>query len=241
MAIKKYLLVCEGPTDIEILNSIAKAITNKNGNVIEIEALSPQWDATTGQYPCHGWTAVRRWCQSYSEKTLQDVANLAPNLQAAILRKNWKNIVSASGSDGVIIQIDTDIAEQIVDLPATFSSTGKSRRQYCQDAICKWLNVQTVDPAMFLVLSTYSTETWLLACHEPSHPVFSDIGTAFNYEDIPDINNRLLTLGYKKKNGKLHKSIPLYRNYGTQLVNNLATVRARCVEADKMCSFLESV
>lgn len=240
MTIMKYLLVCEGPTDIEILDAIAKGIANKNGHTIEIVALSPQLDATSGTYPSHGWTAVRTWCKTNRAKTAADVAALDPLLRPVALRKNWKTLVAASGASGIIIQLDTDIAELIVDLPVIFANAGVSRRDYCNAAIASWLNVPKVEAGMFLILSTYSTETWLLACHDVNDPVFSDIPGPFNFEDIQDIEIRLMALGYKRKSGRLSKKPQLYKRYAQDLINNLVKVRAECVEADNCCKFFEN-
>ncbi|SFD75754.1 hypothetical protein [Massilia yuzhufengensis] len=241
MTKKKFLLVCEGPTDIPVLTSIAKALVNKNGCQIEIVELSPQLDATSGQYPAHGWTAVRAWCLANREKTPADVAGIDEKLRAAVLRKNWRSIVAASGAHGIIVQLDTDIAEKIVDVPASFADSGLSRRAYCEAAIAHWLRVPKVDKDMYLVLSTYSTETWLLACHEPNDPVFADLPIPFNYEDIPDAEGRLLTLGYKKKSGRIKKDTDLYAGYAQNMTKDLAKIRSRCKEAENFCHFVESL
>lgn len=240
MAKKKYLLVCEGPTDIEILTSMAKALANKNGSLVEILELSPQLDATSGNYPAHGWTAVRSWCRANRTKTEAEVAGLEVNVRAAALRKNWRNLVSATAADGIIIQLDTDIAEEIVDLPQAFQDSALDRREYCENAIACWLCVPKIEPGMFLVLSTHSTETWLLACHDPEDPIFSDLPDAFNYEQIPNTEDRLLALGYKKKSGRLNKKPSLYKGYAQNLIKDIAKVRARCTEAEAFCTFVET-
>ncbi|WP_155634964.1 hypothetical protein [Burkholderia cepacia] len=241
---KKFLLVCEGPTDIQIINKISKSVTNANGNEIEVVPLSPQMDATTGVYPAHGWTAVRTWCKANATKSAASVAHLPEVLRAAALRKNWRAIAAASGSDGVIVQIDTDIAEMIVDAPTTFAASGKSRRAFCNDAILTWLSEAMLDPKMFLILPTYASETWLLACHAPTDAVFSDLPANFSYDDIVDVEDRLISLGYKHKfkNGikRLDKKQKYYENHVTNLASNLVTVRQRCNEADATCIFFET-
>ena len=241
MATKKYLLVCEGPTDFEILSAISKNIENKNGHSIEIVPLSPQIDATSGSYPPHGWTAVRLWCKSNRVKSQGDVASLDDKLREVALRKNWLALVAVSGADGLIIQLDTDIAEHIVDLAPPFLGSGVTRREFCDTAIAKWLGVKKIHPNMFLVLSSHSTETWLLAMHDPEDAVFADLTVPFNYEDIPDPEDRLLVLGYKKKSGRLHKKPSVYEGYAHTLVGRLTQVRQRCVEAEVFCDFIESV
>lgn len=243
---KKFLLVCEGPSDIEVLRAISLAVTNANGNSIEIVPLSPQMDQTSGIFPPHGWTAVKSWCAGNREKSVADVAHLNAQLQTVALRKNWRTLIAASGADGLIIQLDTDIAEEIRDLPQDFVASGMTRRSYTEAAIFHWLAVPASPVnSLFLVLSTYSTETWILACHHPSDPIFSDLQPNFSYEDLRDAENRLIGKGLKsrKKNGKsrLDKSPQLYKNYAAQIVSALPDIRGRCQEADLYCSFLEGV
>jgi hypothetical protein len=141
---RKFLLVCEGPTDIEVINAMSKGLVNANGLSIEIVPLSPQRDETSGNYPPHGWTAVRDWCQSNRKKTEAEVAHLTPALRQIALRKNWINILSASSAAGLLIQIDTDIAEQISDLPKKFADSGLSRKDYTRSAIQHWLAEKSI-------------------------------------------------------------------------------------------------
>lgn len=63
---KVFLLVCEGPTDIEVIKSIAEKVKDNIGTPVEIRELSPTQDKTTGTYPSQGWTAVKSWCETYS-------------------------------------------------------------------------------------------------------------------------------------------------------------------------------
>lgn len=242
--LRKYLLVCEGPTDIQILQKISQTTVNKNGYKLEIVPLAPQRDATTATFPPHGWSEVRAWCKSNMQKTEADVAHLPAQLRPIALRKNWKVIAAAAGADGVIVQMDTDIAEQISDLPSSFAASGKNRRDYCMDGILAWLKEAALDPAMFLVLPTYASETWILATHEPTESVFSDLPKAFSYEDISDAEARLVALGYasKRKNGvmRVSKKASHYESHANRVAAALATVRARCPEADAVSVFFEN-
>lgn len=246
MATKKFLLVCEGPTDIEILSSIANSVSNFNGHVIQIAPLSPQLDATSGKYPRHGWTAVQAWCKANRKKQPAELTHLPAALQAAVLRKDWRALVAASGAEGLIVQIDTDIAECISDLPIKFVNSSVDRRTYTESAILNWLAEPEITHPMFLVLSTHSTETWILACHDPIDPIFADLPEGFNYENITDIEQRLIKKGFatKKEKGviKLKKSpAAIYKKYGGQITAQLPNVRMRCQEANVFCSFLEAV
>jgi hypothetical protein len=245
MMVKKYLLVCEGPTDIRILDEISKSLTAIGGHKIELVPLSPQEDKTSGQYPPQGWSAVRAWCMANRKKTNSDVAHLAPALRNVAQRKNWSSLVAASGAAGLIVQIDTDIADLISDLPQSFANSGLPRKEYTRAAVLDWLNISSYPVnSLYLVLSTYSTESWVLACHEPTDSIFSDLTPGFSYEDLSDVEDRLVAKGLKSKikrgRRRLDKSKALYQAYATQIVSSLQNVRSRCQAAEDYCFFLEN-
>ena len=244
MTPKLYLLVCEGPTDILVLKNIAKKISQNTGNNITIRELSPQRDATTSRYPKHGWKEVRRWCKLYgtslntSENTFEAYAARS---------KNWKAEIAISNADGLIIQIDTDIVEYITDLIPSFRGrTKEARKKFATKAILKWLG-ETVQPSeIYLLLSTTSTETWVLATHSRTESVFNDLPSNFDFEDIKDVINRLFTLGYanfiEAGSGqiKLKKDLSIYENYAKNIANNIIKVRSECQEVEKLCTKFET-
>ncbi|WP_262264899.1 hypothetical protein [Pantoea dispersa] len=234
---KVFLLVCEGPTDIEIIKSISNKISNDSGCEIEIRELSPTKDKTTDKYPSHGWTAVKAWCEKYK---LDKGITIDPNLMdwqkkllAVKLGARWDSLIKFSGADGIIIQIDTDIAEQMTH--ERFDPATHIRKEFCREAVNIWLNETSAPDGIYYLLSTYSSEVWLLAAHEPEICV--------DYESIPDVENRLIAIGYakKKENGnyKLRKERALYSRYGENIVQKLNTVRQRCSECESFCSHLE--
>lgn len=239
---KKYLLVCEGQTDFFVINEISNSISNKIGSKVTITPLSPQQDATTGAWPRHGWTAIRSWCRLYGKKTAADVAALPPALQAVALRKNWQALLKIENADGIILQIDTDIAEEIKDLPA-FDPTAQHRKQYLDGAIRFWLNDINLEPKMYLAITSHALEAWIMATHSSTDPVFADLPQNFNYEEIEDVEKRLISLGYKSKkvNGtpRLSKKESLYKSYAQKVAENLNTVRAKCAAAEELCHHLE--
>lgn len=245
MVKKKLYLVCEGPTDIKILDAISKSLKNVNGYPVDIIPLAPQLDATSNRYPSHGWTKVQSWCISSKTKTEDEVSSLDPKLQQLALRKNWRNILSAMSADGIIIQIDTDIAGYIRDCPlGTFNNQNSvKRKNFVKSAILNWLSEHQTPQEIYLVLSSYSTETWIMACHDSKHPMFQGLPIGFNYEDVDDVEFRLITNGYKSKNNgtKLDKNLLLYDRYAQLIVSSLDDVRSRCAAADDFCTFIESL
>ncbi len=244
MASKLYLLVCEGPTDILVIENIAKKISEDIDNKITIRELAPQRDATTNRYPSHGWKEVKRWCQLYGV-SLDTSSN---TLEAFAARsKNWRAEIGISNADGLIIQMDTDIVEYITDfIPGYEGSTKSARKRFAQKAILSWLGETSLPSEIYLLLSTASTETWLLATHDRIESVFNDLPQNFDFEDIEDVVRRLIDLGYvtyiDRNTGqeKLNKDLNIYSNYATQIANNLSKIRFECEETEKLCQKLES-
>jgi len=242
MSDKIYLLVCEGPTDIQVIDKITKKISTQINDNIIVRELAPQRDKTTKRYPNHGWEEVRRWCKLYGKSDFTDENPFAKLAQ----QKNWQALVSAAGAEGLIIQMDTDIAQYIEDIMPTFSqSTKKARKTFCEKSILKWLGLSSIPENIYLLLSTYSTETWILATHDRVESVFKDLEKDFDYECISDSIERLISLGYNSYideytgKEKLSKDLHVYSAYSNKIVNNLLKVRSECEEVEKFCSMLE--
>ena len=238
---KKYLLVCEGPTDILVIDKIAEKISQDIKKTIEIQELSPQKDATSKRYPNHGWEEVRKWCRIYG-KTIDSNDNPFAQL---VKRRNWEALIKASNADGLIIQLDTDIVEYITDLTYRYEGTTKqSRKRFATNAILDWLGIDNIVDELYLLLSTRSTETWLLATHDRSENVFSNLPNSFDFEEIENIINLLCSINglYNcyKHNGIEKLSKTNYQPYAKKIVDNLNKVREECEEADKLCNFLET-
>lgn len=240
----KFLLVCEGPTDVSFLKRLSERIGKDLGSEIDIIELSPQRDATTNKWPSHGWTAVRRWCKTWKVKEATDLQSVPLNLHQSLLSKNWKMLLQFRQADGIIIQIDTDIAEEIKDLSDNYSDTKISRREFCKKAVLHWIgeSPETIQGA-YLLLPSYSIETWLLATHYPSESCFDSIKKPFNYENISEVEKLLLELGYSGKNDnekrRLRKKENKYIEYADRVYLDLNNVKLRCNEANEFCSFLE--
>lgn len=236
---KKYLLVCEGPTDILVINKIAKKISQSVDVEIEIQELSPQRDATTKRYPNHGWEEVRQWCRLYG------TSNIASNSIEALAakNKNWRTQVALSRAEAIIIQMDTDIVSYITDLATAYAGTTKqARKRFAQNAIVNWLGESSLPDSIYLLLSTQSTETWLLATHERTEEVFSNLSDNFDFEDIDNVIELLCSLNFQCYDDGNRKKLSKknYEPYAMKIIENLQKVRSECDEAENFCTFLEN-
>ncbi len=102
----KYLLVCEGPTDISFLKELSSKIGEDLQSTIELVELSPQKDATTSQWPPHGWTQVRNWCKAWKFKTPEDIKDVPSHFIELLKRRNWRALIDINNADGLIMQMD---------------------------------------------------------------------------------------------------------------------------------------
>jgi len=241
--VRKYLLVSEGPTDHLVLKEIAEKISSQIGHKIEIIELSPQRDATSGTYPAHGWTAIKLWCKKFSTKSAESLAHLPIGTQQFLQRQNWRSLLAFQGANGLLVQLDTDIAQDLSDLKLI--QPGECRKSHCKDTILSWLNEPDGVGGLYLALTAHALETWILATHDPVEAVFNDLPKPFSYEHIEDVEDRLIELGYesKLKRGRLRlKKTPYttYEPYAKKIAAHLAIVRARCEAADDFCKHLET-
>ncbi|EPK5156146.1 hypothetical protein I8I59_001459 [Enterobacter cloacae] len=245
---KIYLLVCEGPTDIAVVMALAQKVQETIGKEVEIRELSPTQDKTTGTYPSQGWTAVKSWCEKFSTNkniTIPDgLEEWKKKLLSQKMSFRWDTLIKMSGADGIILQIDTDIVEEMTH--ADFSASGLTRKQFSHNAVNIWLNELSKPDDFYYVMSTFSTETWLLATHDPSEnaAVLGDLATVGDYETIDNIEDRLIALGYSKQKKKgqyrLRKEPAIYKRYGERIASKIDLVKSRCKEADNFFDFLES-
>lgn len=240
---KKYLLVSEGPTDHVVIKEIANKISTNQGRQIDIIELSPQRDATTGTYPGHGWGAIKSWCAKFSQKSAADVAHLPQMAQQYLMRQNWRALIAFNNADGLIIQLDTDIAHLLLDTAPYVPGT--CRKTHCNTNLLFWLKEPNTSAELYFAVTSSSIETWLLATFPPTHAVFKDLPQNFNYEDITNVEDRLITLGFasgqKRGRERIKKSpYTIYEPYGKVIANQLPSVRQRCLAAEDLCTHLET-
>ena len=199
----KYLLVCEGPTDLPILREVAERYGH------EVEMLRPAYDRTSQSHKPHGWDRVRRWCRRHHAKI------------HVFLREREAEVL--------MLHMDTDIAGEI---DRNYRDKGLSRRECCEAALNAALQSDRMPDSCYYVLPTMATETWLLALYDSrTHPtVFTS--QMDNYETYPEPKMLLRQIGWEK-------SVDAYESYAAQLLENTATVRARCAEFDALCRRFE--
>lgn len=238
---KKFLVVCEGPSDFPIIDGIIQSVAKSRNKKFKVQLLEPQVDATTAKADPFGWTEVRRWCQTYSIKSDHEIAHLPAPIRASLKRKNWEALLAISNADFLLIHMDTDIAEK---LETPFDVSNSTRKEHCEQHLNRWLGITTSKPNCRYVLPTYAIETWLLATYDnvTSPSVFPTPVT--DYETIHDIEAKLISLGYAKNGRKLKKNLMRYREnekYLPRLLAYIENSKARCSELSGFTEFLGAV
>lgn len=228
----KIITVTEGPSDISIIEKISNYVAKKEGKEVEILPLAPAQDKTSSNYESFGWTGVKRWCKKYNSNKPQDNTPLA----RAARRKTIKALLAYA--DYLIIQLDTDIAQDLQDLPESFNPNNDCRKEYTKKTILNWLHEDEEPENTYLLLSTYSIENWILATYPPEHEIFSDAPQGFDYEAVENPEELLIRTGQYKtkiKNGRqrLKKNRELYLSYGDLIVSEINSAKDRCGELEK--------
>lgn len=219
---KKFLLVCEGPTDLYIFQALSRNFSSIELR-LSFESLSPQQDATSGTYPRHGFGDVLNWCLANKQKI--------------------QMLIDFQGASALFIQMDTDIAKKA---NPQCVEQNNSPRQCCYEKLNERLATLDEPPRCHYVLPTQSTETWILASHTNTSLLDNGLLLISNYELISNTEQRLIDLGYPSKKGKNKNSRKLkkspaekYKEYGDRLIENLQIARLRCDELDRLCRILE--
>jgi len=239
---KVFLLVSEGPTDYYVIKRMADEISKVIGRKIEIRLMSPKPDATTGHFEAHGWGGVKRTCEGLRVRSPAELQKMIPKIQERVQRSNWHNILLGGGADGIIVQMDSDVAHQI-DLNNPFDPLSETRKSYSKKTLMKWIGQKADDPRLYYAISDMSLETWILATYSRSDAIFSDLPVGFNFSDISDVEDRLIKAGLpsKKFNGRKRlKKTPAtsYQLYGENVAKKLNQVANECQCASDLIGYI---
>jgi len=250
--VDEYYLVCEGPSDIYLLNEVVNKMSDVLNKKIKLREGSPIKDVG-GKYPRHGWKGVMEWCQDYGDNTQAinpSINNIfAQKLQALggnKSKKSWRALLALSpNAKGIIIHLDTDIAHLLPVKNRSHSFGKPGGRDHCVRAIKEWLGLTGAIPTeIYLLLPSYATETWVLALHEQTDNVFANLIKPFSYEDITEPELYLIQKKYAheydsdKKKNVLIKNKVNYIRYGKNIADKIDDVRSRCKELDDLFLYL---
>ena len=132
---EKFLIVCEGGSDVAILESLAEYFKK------QITPLAPQRDATSGTFPKFGFGSVLNWCRSNSRKI--DL------------------FLDFAGAKSILIHLDTDIAVEINRLEF---EQGRAPRECCERILDQYVESFRQNNKVYYLLPNQNMDTWVLAC-----------------------------------------------------------------------------
>lgn len=226
---KRYAVVCEGPSDFVLIKKITDRLASRNTSEIEILALSPSFDQTSSSWPAHGWGEVKNWCKKHAEnKDERRLRDLPPAAAAVLRRQTWGNLLRSGNLDGIILHIDTDIATEIRDCGVGFVKSQLSRSAFCKKALLTWLGIQG-DPTqhpLHLITPTYSSEKWILSTYPDDDAIFAELNKPVVFEDIVNPAALMAQLDEIATDGqaKIIKNPSLYDKYGSRITDNFERV-----------------
>jgi hypothetical protein len=210
-------IVCEGPTDIPILEEIIRA---RWPEVTQIKRLHPEVDELGKPKPgaSMGWSEVKRWCES-NAGSIDDV--LTPLAGDAI--------------DLLVIAMDVDIA-----IAAGIADPPKAVGAYETPRLCAtvkgWLlpdKRKKLRKEIVIGLPAMAIEAWIIAALFPRQPRPEAIMSPAEYLASKK------RLRWRKADGKPSKYLPAYIAFAEQVADRLHKVRKVCPEADRLCGKIE--
>jgi hypothetical protein len=211
-------LVCEGQTDVPILEAMVRVLWP---DVDEVLVLQPELDELGKSKPGSpaGWSAVKAWCE-------QNAASLDEVIDPLV----------GDPIDMLLVVIDVDIAIQagIADPPQEVGAY--ETRRLC-DTIKTWLTTRQrrrLPAELVIAIPTMAIEAWIVAALFPREKA---------PESIADPAQLLVDkkkLYLSPSDGKPWKYLPRYRDEFAKAVSRkLSAVRKACPEAERTCGKIE--
>ncbi|MDE0006113.1 MAG: hypothetical protein OXQ29_25770 [Rhodospirillaceae bacterium] len=228
-------IVAEGSTDIVVIQEYLSSWMNRHGEDVSVEivALQPQLDATSGRYGDGGWTFVKTWCED-------NPAHLR-SLEFAPLFEG------DAPMDFLIVQLDGDRIDDYTrdhpDISLAGNLDARRRGQIVEEVLKRWLwgpdPRRAADPneaRHCLVATVRSLETWLVAGLDTS---------VVDPEEIEDPELELMKLeprlDTKVVGGvtRLKKNRPSWEGLAKRTTGSLEHIRTSCYHCGKLLAYAD--
>jgi len=208
-------MVCEGPTDFVVIQSILKSLeagsaTHRFFPVTQLQPIAS--DAFGGFGPSgSGWGGVYRWCR---ESRIAGKGQLSrdPRIQhmdLIIYHIDYDVSTFSYSDDRIEQEVGDKNLPYISPCPPSFNSI-----EYLRDVLLSWMGESITPPKTVFCIPAYNTETWVAALLYPD--------ALFLQKDDRECNDAglhcLLQKGLiKKKSGQYKKTRRKYELYSTQM------------------------
>ncbi|HRD72544.1 MAG TPA: hypothetical protein PK027_09425 [Aquimonas sp.] len=220
MSDPRIALICEGCTDLIIIEAALKAVLQRP---FVLTQLQPE---PTRQEMGGGWGGVFKWCQEFRRRGADSI-EMDPTL---------------SQFDLVIIHLDADVAgKQYADCgPAVAQAAAALQGLPCEQAcppplntvaalevvLLSWLGIAAVGPMSLLCIPSKASDAWLAAAKLPAgHALLNGL------ECHPNLEVALSQLPIGQR---IRKAVREYRSHAETITQNWQTVRDHCTQA---CAF----
>lgn len=213
-------LICEGPTDREILTAI---LDHYLEDFVAIPIQPPLSKIGGDAGPMGGgWKGIRTWCQQ----------ELAGGLESLL-----------QNMDAMIIQIDADVAYE--DDSGLAQSSKAELRCPPPSTPCNlvdslalaWIGVTTLDPRCILCIPAMGSETWALVALDSDNPSIlscqdsEDSNCIECRRDIKAILHQYDNALVEKRDGKYKNRAVRYKELGSELTKGWHRVVNQCLQA----------
>lgn len=226
-------IVCEGPTDYEVLSRIVDLVT---GDDNEYRRLQPE-ESLAGEFG-NGWKGVWKWCESYGPFLYNYMTKATPQLDCIIVHmdgdvsRKEKEVhcvcsIGSCGQAGHVHPLTCTICKSgkcPVALPcASHETTGDAL--HLHDLIVSWLCKSENKLPIIITVPCDSIDTWVAVS-------YGDITE--NCERYPDPWRSIITrsASYHSIRVRGHKKhVQVYQVLSDNICENWDTVKKFCMQA----------
>ena len=233
-------VVCEGPTDYEVIRRVVDMITQEENEYMRLQPEEPP----VGQYG-NGWKGVWKWCEEHGPILRDYMRKATPQLDCLIVHmdgdvsRNEKEVHCACAPTvceqvGAVHPLRCPVCKE-GKCPVVLPCAGHeldSSATHLRGLITKWLCISEESAPVIITIPCDSIDTWVAVA-------YGDLIT--QSESYPNPWNSLIARGayyhsIRIQGGK--KRVLVYRKLAENICNNWDVVKERCSQAQAFESAL---
>lgn len=216
---KTYGIVCEGPTDFEMLTAVIDVITEDSDN--EYLRLQPI-DSMVGPLG-NGWKGVWKWCEEYGPDLERYLKLATPEIDILIIQIDCDVSRKEKEVHCACAATDCDSKELNHPLSCNICSSGKcpvvlpcsaheesvfSHINYLRKSVFRWLSQKEEDnPKIIVTIPCDSTDAWIVAAYENDLESYEAIFDPWSNIIAKGAKYHGIRIPGKKKNLRIYKAL----------------------------------
>lgn len=143
-------VICEGPTDLEVIRAALRARTDEDFNLVQLQPDGSLYGGDAGPHG-GGWKGVRGYLEAAAQAGgLQAVGALRPEI------------------DLLIVHLDADVADEAEISCARPCPPALDTVDALDALLRSWMNGPDLDPRIAFCLPSKATESWIIQAVIPS-------------------------------------------------------------------------